>query len=318
MQKASNNADSEIIDPADARFSTKISPNPVKLNLIALIAALGFTFMILYLRLLYSKTLKEEEISKITDLPVIGKIPHSTFNKNTIVLDETSSTIAESFRILRSRIQFLTKESISPVILVTSAMPGDGKTFTAINLASAYSLLGKRTILLGFDLRKPKIFGDFELSNEKGISTWLIGKDKLPEIVQKTKFENLSIISAGPVPPNPSELTALGKTTELITLLKENYDYIVIDSSPIGIVSDTLHLASLSDACLLVIRPGKSLKDMFINTISEIRTNGTKGVGLVINDIQSDSKYYGYGEKYGYTQDKNNSKRKFLKKVGLK
>ena len=318
MQKASNNADSEIIDPADARFSTKISPNPVKLNLIALIAALGFTFMILYLRQLYSKTLKEEEISKITDLPVIGKIPHNTFTKNTIVLDEPSSAIAEAFRILRSRIQFLTKESISPVILVTSAMPGDGKTFTAINLASAYSLLGKRTILLGFDLRKPKIFSDFDLSNEKGISTWLIGKDKLPAIIQKTKFENLSIIPAGPVPPNPSELTALSKTAELITSLREEFDYVVIDSSPMGVVSDTLHLASLSDACLLVIRPGKSSKGMFINTLSEIDTNDTKGVGLVINDIQSDSKYYGYGEKYGYTQDKKDTKRKFLKKVGLK
>jgi capsular exopolysaccharide synthesis family protein len=274
--------------------------------------------MILYLRLLYSKVLKEEEIGRITDLPIIGKIPHNTFTKNTIVLDEPSSSIAEAFRILRSRIQFLTKESVSPVILVTSAMPGDGKTFTSINLASAYSLLGKRTILLGFDLRKPKIYEDFNLHNERGISTWLIGQDKLSDIIQKTTLDNLSIISAGPVPPNPSELTALGKTAELITSLREEFDYIVIDSSPIGIVSDTLHLASLSDACLLVIRPGKSLKDMFINTLSEIGTHDAQGVGLVINDIQSDSKYYGYGEKYGYTHSKSKSKGKFLKKVGLK
>ncbi len=318
MQKASNRADSEIIDHADARFSQKISPNPIKLNLIALIGAFGLTFLIMYLRMLYSKKLLEEDINKITDLPIIGRIPHSPDSGNTIVLSDSSSTIAESFRILRSRMQFLTKESPNPVILVTSAMPGDGKTFTAINLASAYSLLGKRTILLGFDLRKPKIFQDFDLGNEVGISTWLIGKDKLHEIIQKTKFENLSIISAGPVPPNPSELTALNKTEELISLLRKDFDYIIIDSSPIGVVSDTYHLASLSDSCLLVVKPRKTLKDMFINTLNEMRINSTKSIGLVINDIQSDSRYYGYGEKYGYTNDKKKSRRKVQKKFRLK
>ena len=112
--------------------------------------------------------------------------------------------------------QFFTKEAKAPVILITSSMPEDGKTFTAINLASVYSLLGKKTILVGFDLRKPKIFQDFNLSNEKGVSTWLIGKDNLQDIIQETSFENLSVISAGPIPPNPSELTALGKTEELL------------------------------------------------------------------------------------------------------
>ncbi len=315
MQKASNRADSEIIDPADARFSQKISPNPIKLNLIALVGALGLTFLILYMRMLYSKKLTEEDINKVSFLPVVGRIPHSQDSSNTIVLSDPSSTIAESFRILRSRMQFLTKDSTNPVILVTSAMPEDGKTFTAINLASAYSLLGKRTILLGFDLRKPKIYQDFDLTNEKGISTWLIGKDKLHEIVQKTSHENLSVISAGPIPPNPSELTALNKTAELINLLKEEYDDIIIDSSPIGVVSDTLHLASLSDSCLLVVRPRRTLKNLFVNTLNEIKINSTKGVGLVVNDIQSDSRYYGYGEKYGYTNDKKKSRKKIPGKI---
>ncbi len=318
MQKASNRADSEIIDHADARFSQKISPNPIKLNLIALIGAFGLTFLIVYLRMLYSKKLVEDDINKITGLPIIGRIPHCPDSGSTIVLSDSSSTIAESFRILRSRMQFLTKESPNPVILVTSAMPGDGKTFIAINLASAYSLLGKRTILLGFDLRKPKIYQDFDLDNEVGLSTWLIGKDKLHEIIQKTKYENLYVISAGPVPPNPSELTALNKTQELINLLRRDFDFIIIDSSPIGVVSDTFHLASLSDSCILVVRPGKTLKDMFINTLNEMRINSTKGIGLVINDIQSDSRYYGYGEKYGYTNDKKRSRKKLLKKIRLK
>ena len=191
-------------------------------------------------------------------------------------------------------------------------MPEDGKTFTAINLASVYSMLGKKTVLVGFDLRKPKLFQDFNLDNERGISTWLIGQDSIEDITQKTPFDNLFLISSGPVPPNPSELIALDKTKDLFRLLKERFDYIIVDSSPIGVVSDTYHLASLSDACLLVVRPGKTLKDMFNNTLQELGASSARGLGLVINDIPADAKHYGYGEKYGYTNDKTKSRKFWL------
>jgi capsular exopolysaccharide synthesis family protein len=174
--------------------------------------------------------------------------------------------------------------------------------------------MGKKTILVGFDLRRPKIFEDFNLSNEKGISTWLIGRDKLDEIIQNTSFENLSVISAGPVPPNPSELTSLDKSDELLKLLKDRYDYIIVDSSPIGIVSDTFHLASLADACILVVRPGFTLKDMLGATLREIGLSDTRGVSLVINDLRADKKHT-YADKYGYTSEKEKSKRfKFFRK----
>ncbi|MCJ7448037.1 MAG: polysaccharide biosynthesis tyrosine autokinase [Bacteroidales bacterium] len=318
MQKASNRADSEIIEPADARFSTQVSPNLIKLSFVALLASIGITFLVVYLKLLFNRKLKDEDLRKMTDLPVVGNIPHTTKKIKTIMFDDPSSPIAEAFRIMRTRMQFFTKESRAPVILVTSAMPEEGKTFTAVNLASVYSLLGKRTILVGFDLRKPKIFQDFNLSNESGVSTWLIGKDKLQDIIQKTSFENLSLISAGPVPPNPSELTALEKTGELLNLLKERYDYIIVDSSPIGVISDAYYLASLSDACLFVVKPGKTLKDMFVNTLNEIHVSGIKGVGLVVNDIQSSSKYYGYGEKYGYPSDKKRWRKHIFKRKKVK
>lgn len=311
MQKASNRADSEIIDAADPRFSTLLSPNPVKLNLLGLLVSFGLTFLIIYLNLVYNTKLKEEDIRKITDLPVVGNIPHSSDKGNTIVFDDPQSTVSEAFRILRSRIQFFTKDSESPVILVTSTMPEDGKTFLSMNLASVYSLLGKRTVLVGFDLRKPKIFQDFKLSNEKGVSTWLIGQSEISEIIQKTAYDNLSVISSGPIPPNPSELTALDRTEQLFRYLKGKYDYIIIDSSPIGLVSDTFHLASMADACLLVVRPEHTMKDMFIRTLHEISASGIKSAGLVINDNQARSGHYGYGEKYGYTSE-NAKKRRFL------
>jgi tyrosine-protein kinase Etk/Wzc len=314
MQKASNTADSEVIDPADTTTASVISPNPQRTYLVGLLAGFGIPFLFIFMKFLFNNKLKDEDIDKITDIPIVGKIPHNSENTNKVVFDYPNSTIAEAYRSLRMKMQFFTKEAKAPVVLVTSSMPGDGKTFTAINLASAYSLLGKKTVLLGYDLRKPRIFQDFNLDNEKGISTWLIGKDNLQDIIQETSFDNLSIISAGPIPPNPSELISLEKTGELLKLLKEKYDYILIDSSPIGIVSDTYHLASMADSCLLVIRPQKTLRDMFEKTINEIKISSTKSISLVINDIQSNSKHYGYGEKYGYTNHKGRSKKHFFRR----
>jgi tyrosine-protein kinase Etk/Wzc len=316
MQKASNRADSEIIDRADARFSSPISPNGRRIKLVGMFFGIGVPFIIIFLTFLFNKKLKDEDIRRMTEIPIVGNIPHNSETINTVVFNYPNSGITEAFRLLRSRMQFLTKEAISPVVLVTSAMPEDGKTFTAINLASVYSLLGKKTILIGFDLRKPKIFQDFNLSNDKGVSTWLIGKDDLEDIIQKTLFDNLSVIAAGPIPPNPSELTAMEKTGELLRMLKGKYEYIVIDSSPIGVVSDTYHLASMADACLLVVRSGKTVRDIFEKTIHEINGNGLNSVSMVMNDIQSNNQQYGYGEKYGYTSDKR-LKKKFLSKRKL-
>lgn len=315
MQKASNTPDSEVIEDADVSESMIVSPSPVKTYFIGLFGGFAIPFLVLYLNFLFNKRLKEEDIRKFTDIPVAGNIPHNGEKIFKVVFDNPNSSIAESYRLLRSRMQFFTKDAASPVLLITSSMPGEGKTFTAINLASAYSLLGKKTVLVGFDLRKPILHETFDLNNEKGVSTWLIGKDRFEDIIQKTAYENLSVLPSGPVPPNPSELTSLDKTGELLQLLKESYDYIVLDSSPIGIVSDTFHLASLSDACLLVVRPGMTLKDILAATIREIRASGIKGLTMIINDIQTDGMHYAYGEKFGYTSEKEKSKRfKFFRK----
>lgn len=313
MQKASNNADSEVIDPADERFSTLVSPIPIKVYSVGIGLGILIVGVILFLKSLFSKTLKEDEIRNMTEIPVVGNIPHNSEKTIKILLDYPNLIVSEAFRLLRSRMQFFTKEAISPVILVTSAMPGDGKTFIALNLASAYSLLGKKTILIGFDLRRPKIYQDFSLSNESGVSTWLIGQDSLENVIQKTSFENLSIIPAGPIPPNPSELTELDKTEELFKLLKERYEYVIVDSSPIGFVSDTLHLAALADTSIFVVRPEKTMRNIIDNTLNVINTSGIKSVCLVINDIKSSSKHYGYNGKYGYGEDKLKSKKGIFK-----
>lgn len=314
MQKASNKSDNEVIDRADARFSALVAPDPLKVNFIGLFAGIGIPFLILFLSFLLDNRIKEEEIQRMTTIPVLGTIPRSDLKTNTVIFSEPNSNLAEAFRLLRSKMQFFTKEAASPVIMVTSPMPGDGKTFVSINLASVYSLLGKKTVLIGFDLRKPKIYEDFNLENNKGVSTWLIGQDKLDDIISATKYDNLYVIPAGPVPPNPSELTALSRTQELIKTLKSRFDFIIIDTSPIGIVSDTYHLASMADVSLLVVRNGMSMKDMFIKTINEIHNSELKGVSIIVNDVKSWIKHYGYSEKYGYT--KNSSSKRRLFKTG--
>jgi capsular exopolysaccharide synthesis family protein len=244
----------------------------------------------------------EEDIKKITNMPIAGYVPHSRLKSTTVVFEEPHSIIAEAFRSLRSRMQFFIKEKKSPVILITSSMPAEGKTFTAINIASAYSLMGKKTVLVGFDLRKPKIYTDFGITNEQGVSTWLIGRDSLDQVIKATEHENLFLVSAGPVPPNPSELTSSAKTAELFSLLKERFDYIIIDSPPIGAVSDTFHLATLADICLLIVRQNQTIKHLLEGTVKDLQISNIQSISLVVNDIGIEGRGYGYGygRKYGY------------------
>ena len=309
IQKASNLPDNEVIDPAKADGSP-VKPKKSFIYLMVLVAGIGIPFYwILIADYFSNKVRREEDIKKLTDIPILGRVPHSDLKKNTVVLDEPGSPAAEAFRSLRSRMQFFTKDTKAPVILITSSMADEGKTFAAINLASVYSLVGMKTVLVGFDLRKPKIYSDFGIGDERGVSTWLIGKDELQDVTKETQYENLSIIPAGPVPPNPYELTALERTGELFSLLKAKYDCIVIDSSPIGIVPDTLRLASLADTCILIVRQNKTFKDLLESTLKELEISSQKSISLVVNDLGPDDKHFGYGQKYRYNYQEEQSKK---------
>ena len=310
IQKASNMPDNEVVDPSRPDF-VPVRPKTTLIYVFALMAGIGIPFLWISIADYFNNKVREDEdIKKITDIPITGHIPHSPLKTNTMSFDEPQSQVAEAFRTLRSRMQFFTKETKGPVILITSSMPEEGKTFTAVNLASVYSLIGKKTVLVGFDLRKPKIYTDFGLGNDQGVSTWLIGKDGLQEIIKETSYENLSIIPAGPVPPNPSELIALEKTGELLKLLKERYECIIIDSSPIGTVSDTFHLATLADTSILIVKQNVTLKDLLEDTLKELKISDIKSLSIVINDLRPEYKRYGYGGRYGYHYGKEKEKRK--------
>jgi tyrosine-protein kinase Etk/Wzc len=310
MQKASNTADNEVIDYPE--YSNKpVKPKSSLIYLFAIFAGAGLPALWIYLTDQFNLKIKEiTDISRITDTPVSGHIPHSRIDNHLVVIEDPESPMAEAFRLLRSRMAFFIKDINKPVILITSSMANEGKTTVAINLALAYSILGKKTILIGYDLRNPGIFDDFDFDNEYGVSTWLIGHDSIDKIIRKTNNENLDIILSGPIPPNPAELTTLDRTDTLIKLLKERYDYIIIDSSPVGIVSDTFHLFALSDVCVMVVRPNFTFKELFSDCVRDLRNINVNNLSLVINDIIPNGRSYGYGYRYGYGE-KNVRKRMF-------
>jgi capsular exopolysaccharide synthesis family protein len=299
IQKASNLPDNEVIDPA-VSDAHPVSPKKLLIYVLAILAGFGLPLLWIWFFDAFNNTLKDDEdLKKITDIPIAGYIPHCLLKKNTAVFEKPDSYLSDAFRSVRSKMKYFTKENKTPVILITSSMRDEGKTFVAINLASVYSLMGKKTVLIDFDLRRPKINNNFAIGNTQGVSTWLTGEDQLENIIKKTSYENLFIIPAGPVPQNPSELMAIEKTDELIRLLREKYDCIIIDSSPIGTVSDTGHLASLADTCILILRRNITLKYLLENTISDIKISDIKSLCLVINDLGSGDKRYGYGGKQG-------------------
>ena len=303
IAKASNAPDNEIIDYGRT-VGGPIKPRGMFNYAFAFMLGLfipGLSLVVI--NLLNNKVTGEDDLRAFTDLPVAGHIIHNHHDHQLVVLEDPQSHISEAFRSLRTRLQFFTKTTPSPVVLVSSSMAEEGKTFSSVNLASAYSLAGKRTVLVGFDMRKPKIYQDFNLINDRGVSTWLIGRDTLDDIIQDSGYDNLSVITAGPIPPNPSELAASERTAELFTQLRERYDYIIVDSAPIGLVSDTTTLAAIADITIILVRHNKTLKPILANTLADARQNGITNLSILVNDISRTSGFYGYGGgyKYGYS-----------------
>jgi len=301
IAKASNTPDNEIIDYARVE-GLPIKPKVNRNYILGLIFGLSLPGFIFLLKEAFNYKIEtEDEIKRITSLPLAGYISHNRKDYQDVVLLDPRNLVSEAFRNLRIRMRFFTREIKNPVILVTSSMAEEGKTFTALNLSSAYSLAGIRTVLLSFDLRKPRNYDEFGIDNEKGITTYLIGRDTIDDIIMETGHENLYITPAGPVPPNPSELASSEKTRELFSELKKRFDYIITDSAPIGAVSDTYPLASLADAVIMLVRHNKTIKQILKNTIEDCKVNGVSNLSILLNDIRSDRRMYGYRGRYGYT-----------------
>lgn len=314
IQRSSNTADCKVIEPA--RLS-KLSPVAPKRNLAYMIAALLGLFIpiaiIIFKDFLNDSIRSKDELEAKTNIPILGTIPKSKVNGNALVISERpKSALAESFRLIRANLSFFQQSKFPFKILITSSVPKEGKTFTAINLAGVLAASGKKTVLLGFDMRKPQIHNYLNMENGKGLSNYLSGHADLSELAKSTSLKNLFIITSGPTPPNPSELLMVDRTKQLFEELEKSYDYIIIDSPPVGLVTDALILKKHVDLSLFISREDYTKRE-FIDNLNDIynRENG-KDIGLLYNHTAKGSRYsYGYYEEAGDSMaDKVKSKLK--------
>ena len=305
--KAANVSDIIIIDEAKDTGGGAISANDGVSYVMAVVGGtvvpLTFVFLLFFFD---TKISNPNEIKRLSGIPVLGAIGKSNSDSNLVVIEDPRSAIAEAFRGLRSSLQFIyRKQNIqgAKTVRITSSVSGEGKTFCSINLASVFALSERKTVLVGLDLRKPKIFGDFNLPNENGVVNYLIGENKLDEVIQKTKVPHLDVILAGAVPPNPSELLMSDQMDVFMQELKKRYDYIILDTPPVGLVSDALELDDYIDATLYIIRQHYTKKGMLRLINDKYQKKEVKNISFVLNYFSARSKLgygYGYGYEYGY------------------
>jgi capsular exopolysaccharide synthesis family protein len=263
-------------------------------------------FIIIAIEVLDTKIQTVEDIEGLSTIPILGVVGKKTTINNLSVFLKPKSTVAESFRALRSNIHFLfdrKKINESKTVMITSSISGEGKTFVSINMATVFALSGKKTILVGLDLRKPKIFGDFDIDNEEGVVNYLIGQKTIEEIIIPSKIENLDIITSGHVPPNPSELIMNSANEELMEYLKKNYEYIILDTPPVGLVADAFELVKYADVTLYVVRQGFTQKGMMKMINDKYAKKEVSNISIILNNFKIKSSYgYGHGYGYGYGQ----------------
>jgi len=297
-------SDYKIIDHAHAS-TDPIKPKGTLMLIIAPILGLFFGIILaVILKSTNNKILNKEELEALTDLPLLGIIPlHKNKKVKVEVYADPNSEFTESYRSLRSHLPSKKEDGRANIILATSTVENEGKTTLIANLAAVCQMAGYKSIILNLDLRKPTLHEYFDLKNEKGMSSYLSGKESIQNIIFSTKYPDLHVITSGPIPSNPSELILSNKFNMLLDILKTRYDYIFIDSAPVGLVSDTIHLMKFTDLNIIIFKENHA-EAPYVDAIhSIIKKSNIKNVGIVLNQSTSKNKSNGYGYGYGYGYD---------------
>jgi len=294
-------SDYKIIDKAHTS-SHPIKPKRTLMMIISpLIGLLLGIILATILQALNNKITNLEDLESLTDLPIVGLIPRLHKKEAKLeVFEAPDSPFTESYRSLRTHLSNNHSKEQAHIIAISSIVATEGKTTVTSNLASIFQMAGYKSIILSLDLRKPTLHNYFNLPNNKGMSSYLSGEDTIQDIIFATKYTNLHVVTSGPIPTNPSELILSDKLVNFLEILKTRYDYIFIDTPPVGLVSDTVRLMQLADSNLIVLKERHAEKS-FIDSINNIiEKNNLKNISLVLN--MSNSKkhgYYGYGYGYG-------------------
>ncbi|WP_343616057.1 polysaccharide biosynthesis tyrosine autokinase [Flavobacterium sp.] len=305
--KASNLSDIHFIDPAKdiggGLIGPKTSVNYILALFLGVLIPLIFVFIIFFIN---NSIQTADDITKLTDIPIIGVVGYNKEAVSLAVFDKPKSALSEAFRGIRSSLQFLYKKQQlngSKTLMITSSISGEGKTFCSINIATVFALSEKKTVIVGLDLRKPRLADEFCLTNHQlGVVNYLIRQNTLEEITNPTQIANLDVILSGPIPPNPSELILSDAMGELIDELKKKYDYIILDTPPVGLVSDALELVQFADVVLYIVRQNYTKKDMITLLNNRIKRGELSNASIVFNGFENKAKYgavYGYGYGYG-------------------
>ena len=300
IQQASNVPDNTILERARMISITNGSEKSHTL-MMALILGLLIPLVIIILKeFLKLKIIDKRDVERLTKLPFLGNIPYVANASNIHVLDHPKSSFAESYRIIRTRINFVAQKSDAACVVVTSTESGEGKSFFSINYAAICAMSNEKTILVGLDLRKPSLASTLKIQNQHGLTNVLLGEVTLEEaIIHANETFNFDVLLSGSIPPNPGELIRSNKLGELIQKLKENYQYIIIDTSPVGIVADAYPLMPLADAVIYLVRSKKTDKKFFKNIIKQLSMDGMQHIGIVLNALDRSNSVYGYNH-YGY------------------
>jgi len=284
IQRAANTPDHEIVDYAGDTGVTNLTPKPKSAIINAMIWAILLPSVFLFLLVfLNNRIMAVEDVEVITDVPIAGSVAKSLNRRMDGVLRSPNSYFTELLRIIRIKID-IKPDLNQKVVAVTSAAQAEGKSFIAANLASVYALTGKKTLLLGFDLRHPDLAEEFNLDPNRGITSYLINDIPVDQVIQHTFTRNLDILLAGPVPPNPDELIESEKTRKMFEELRERYFYIVMDTPSIGLFGDAFLLNKYSDATVFIVRHNFTEKKQLKSTIEDAKNNNLKKLFIVYND----------------------------------
>ena len=322
---AATNKSKVIVVP----FATADPIKPVPKTIYAIVFLLGILIPGGYLvirEMLNNKVINDHDIESLTNIPIVGSISRveaASTRENTIVVGPHIRTgVAEQFRLIRANLEFMAAANNNRVFMITSSSSGEGKSFISINLGITMTLAKKRVVIMEFDLRKPKISQYLGLPNHGGISSYLAGLGDLDIAIKASGIhENLYIANCGPIPPNPGELLVLPKTGQMIEQLKEMFDVVIIDTAPIGLVSDALVLSQYAGINLFVIRQSYTIKDQ-VRMFDVLHKDGKiQNPAIIFNGVEFLKKYgygyggsgygysYGYGYGYGYYEETNPKKK---------
>jgi len=297
----------KIVDSASSSGGT-ITPSPKIILGAAVILGLLLPFLVIRGKeLLNDKIQTREDLEKINkDIPIVGELPNIGKKDNELIQENDRSVLSEAFRILSANLQYLKVDNQTPnrgtSIFVTSTLQGEGKTFVATNLALTLALTGKKIILVGGDLRNPQLQRyQKNLSKVLGVSDYLVNdKQILNHLYQETHLnEHLRILPSGSIPPNPAELLQKNRLGELFGELKQDFDYIIVDTAPALLIADTFLINKYADLTLYVTRSGFTKRKLMDFAIEAKQTGKLKNMSLVLNDVPLTN--LGYGSKYGYT-----------------